>query len=112
VIAPEEALTPILFLRVLQPEAGNVKFQDNTMVHHPIDGGSRCHGVLEDPLPFGKGKIARDHYGSLLVTVGHKGKKHLHFLAALLHIADVIDDNGIIAAQPLEGGGELKVFFG
>ena len=54
-------LTPILFLRVLEPEAADVKLQDDTMVHHPIDGGSRCHGVLEDLLPFGKGKIARDH---------------------------------------------------
>ena len=39
--------TSVLFLRVLEPEAGDVKLQDDTMVYHPIDGGSRCHGVLD-----------------------------------------------------------------
>ena len=61
------------------------------MVHQAIDCRRRRHRILEDAFPFGKRKIARQQNAATLVTLGQKREQHLHFLAALLDVADVVD---------------------
>ena len=80
-----------MILGMLESVAGDIQLQDHTVVHQPVDRGCRGHGIFEDPFPFRKGEIGSDHDATPLVAMGQQGKQHLHFFAALLHIADVVD---------------------
>ena len=40
--------------------AGDVEFQDDRMVDHPVDGRRGCHWVGEDVLPLGEDQIRGD----------------------------------------------------
>ena len=39
--------------------AGDVEFQDDRVVDHPVDGRSGGHGVGEDPLPLREDQVWR-----------------------------------------------------
>ncbi|MBA7580894.1 hypothetical protein ES708_22792 [subsurface metagenome] len=64
-----------------------------------IDSGRSGHGVFEDFLPFREGQVATDHDTGPFIAVGQKRKQHFHFFPALLDIADIIDDDGVIPGQ-------------
>ena len=40
--------------------AGDVEFQDDRIVDHPVDGRRGCHWVGEDVLPLGEDQIRGD----------------------------------------------------
>ncbi len=47
-----------ILLGLFHSVAGDVQLHDDRVVHQPVDGCCRGHGVLEDSLPFREGKIA------------------------------------------------------
>ncbi len=49
---------------LFQAIAGDVKLDDHAVVHQSIDGGGRCHRVLEDPLAsfVSLGQQREDHF--------------------------------------------------
>ena len=49
-------------------------------------------GSFEDLLPLGKWQIAGDHDAAALIAMRQQVEKHLHLLATVLHVADVVDD--------------------
>ncbi len=67
------------------------------MVDDPIDRGGRGHGILDDPVPLGEDEVARHDHGAPLVALGEDGDEHLHLLARLLTVANVVDDDEFVA---------------
>ena len=78
------------------------KFEDDTVMDESVDGGHGGHGIVEDFIPLGEGKIGGEHEGPALVTFGEEVEEDLHFRAGMLHIADVVDEDEVEAGEPLE----------
>ena len=66
-------------------------------MHQPVDSCRSGHWIFKNLFPLGKRQIAGNHQAASFITIGKKGKQHFHFLAALLDVSDVIDDDRIIA---------------
>ena len=49
--------------------AGDVEFQDDRVVGHPVDGRRRGHWVGEDVLPLGEDQVGRDAQGPAFRSV-------------------------------------------
>ena len=64
-------------------------------MNQSIDGRGGGHGILEDLLPVREHQVAGQQNASLFVSMREEGKENLHFLAALLHIAQIIDEQGL-----------------
>ncbi len=75
------------------------ELDDRAVVNHPVDGRRRGQRVLEDPLPFGKDQIGRNDDAAPFVPFGQEGKQHLHLFLALLHVANVIEDDHLEAVK-------------
>jgi len=61
-----------------------------------LDHRRRRHGVLEDPIPLAEDDIAGDDHAAALVAFGEGGEEHLHLVAALLHVSDVVEDDRVV----------------
>lgn len=57
------------------------------MVHQAVNGRRRGHRVLEDLLPFAKGKIARQQHAAVFVSLGQQREEHFHLLSSLLNVS-------------------------
>ncbi len=62
------------------------------MVYQPVDGGRRGHGILEYLLPFAERQVAGQHQAAPFVPFSQQREQHLHFLATLLYVPQVVDD--------------------
>ena len=89
------------------PDTFSGELEDGGVVHEPIDGGHRGHRVLEDLVPLGEDQVRGDDDGLFLVAFGEEVKEHLHLLAGLLDVADVVDDDGV---EALESSDRLRQF--
>ena len=49
-----------------------------------------------------KGKLLTQQHAASFVAFGEQREQHLHLLAALLHIAQVVDDQAVEPRQPLD----------
>ncbi len=65
-----------------------------------IDGGSGRHRILEDSIPLGADQIARDRNAAALIALAEEGEEHLHLVAVLLDVSDVINDDQIEGVEP------------
>lgn len=81
--------------RLFKAIAGDIQLQDDAMMHEAIDGSRGGHRVLEYLLPLAERQVAGQHHTAPLIPFGQKGKKHLHFLAALLDVSQVIDNQRV-----------------
>lgn len=88
-----------------------VELEDGGVVDEPIDGRHRRHRVFEDLVPLAEDQVGGDDDGLLLIALGQEVKEHLHLLAGLLDVADVVDDDGIEAPEPRDGLRQLEVAF-
>jgi len=79
------------------------------MVEQPVDRRRGGHEILEDALPLREGQVAGEQDAAAFTAVGQQGKQHLHLLAAVLDIADVVDDQTILLAQALQGTRQRQV---
>jgi hypothetical protein len=75
------------------------KLEDRGVVHEPVDGGHGGHRVLEDLVPLAEDQVGGDDHGALLVALGQEGEEHLHLLARLLHVAEVVEDDRVIPRE-------------
>ena len=82
------------------------------MMDHAINGGGRGQGVFEDLIPLGEDQVGGDDHTAAFVPFGQEGEQYLHFLAALLNIADVIQDNHHKTIKPFELVFQFMVSFG
>ena len=92
----------LYFLRGLHAITGQIQFQDHTVMNQSIDGRGGGHGILEDLLPVREHQVAGQQKASLFVSMREEGKENLHFLAALLHIAQIIDEQGLEPSESLQ----------
>ena len=95
---------------VFESIAGQVEFEDDTVVDEAVDRSRRRHLVLEDLFPLREGKIAGDR--AALIAVGQKRKEDLHLLTRVLDVADVIEDQGVVSVPALEQAGQVEVTLG
>mgnify|MGYP004269793685 CR=1 FL=1 len=81
--------------------AGDVlaKLNDDAVVNDPIDGGGVGHRVFEDAIPFGEHKIGSNDHAAAFVSFGQEGKEYFHLFSALLDVADLVDNQGVVAAK-------------
>ena len=82
------------------------------MMDHAIHGRRRRHRVFEDLIPFAKHQIARDHDRAALIPFGEQREEHLHLLATLLHIAEIIEDQRLETVQSFEFRREAEIALG
>ena len=57
---PVHLLFLVTFLSHSSAVAGDVEFQDDRVVDHPVDGRCGCHWVGEDMLPLGEDQVGGD----------------------------------------------------
>ncbi len=62
------------------------------MVHQPVDRGGGRHRVLEDLLPAAEHQVAGDQHRAPFIAFGDQSEQDLGFFRALLHIADVVQN--------------------
>ena len=79
-----------------------VELQDDGVMHQPVDGRHRRHRILEDLVPLAEHQIRADEQTPPLVALGSQREEHLHLFPALLHVADVVEDEHIVAVELFE----------
>src|SRR5207302_8225479 len=91
-------LTPLLgLLGLLRAVARQVQLDDHAVVDEPVDRRRGRHRILEDRLPARERQVARQQHAATLVTLRQQREQYLHLLSALLHIAQVVHDQGLVA---------------
>jgi len=68
-------------------------------VHQTVDRRGGSHRVLEDPIPLAEDNVTGDDHGPPLVAFGEEREEDLHLVAALLHIADVVEDHSVVGIE-------------
>jgi len=66
-------------------------------MHQAVDGRGRGHWVLEYLLPFAERQVAGQQHTPPFVPFREESEKHLHLLATLLNVTQVVDDDRIKA---------------
>lgn len=107
---PRSAL--LRLLRLLRTVAGDVQLHDHAVMHQAVDHRRRRHGVLEDCLPARKRQVARQQDAAPLVTLRQQCEQYLHLFPALLHIAQVVQDQNLVTRQTLEYAAQLQITLG
>ena len=77
-----------------------------------VDGGCGCHGVFEDALPLAEGQVARQQDAASFIALGEEREQDFHFISVVLDVADVVDDERVVACQAFEEPLEAQVLFG
>ena len=89
----------------------DVQFQNHAVVNEAVDGGRGRHRVLEYLLPLRERKIARQEHATAFVTLGQQRKQDFHLFATLLHVADVVDNQGVAFRETPNRSREFQVAF-
>ena len=63
------------------------------MVHQAVDRRGRGHLVAEDPVPLAEDQIAGHHHRATLIALGEQREQHLGFVGALLHVAQIVEQD-------------------
>ena len=79
--------------------AGDVEFQDDRVVDHPVDGRRRGHRVGEDVLPLGEDQVGRDAQGPAFVAFGDEREEHLGLLGPLGQVPQVVQQQEVVVVE-------------
>lgn len=82
------------------------------MVHQPVDGGCGCHRILENLFPFAKGQVAGQHHAAAFISFGQQREEHLHFLAILLDVSQIINNQRVKLRKLLDYFSQSQVPLG
>lgn len=58
--------------------------------------------ILENAVPFAEDEVAGDEDAASLVPLGEGGEEHLHLVSALLDVADIVEDDRVVAVEESE----------
>ena len=89
-------------LGLLGSNAGSVKFENDGVMDDTVDSCGGSHRVFEDLVPLAENQVAGDDHRASLVALSHESEEDFDFFGALLHVANVVEDDdvkGIKAAQ-------------
>ena len=70
-------------------------------MHQAVDGRGGRQRVLENALPLRERKVAGQHDAAAFVAFCQQREQHFHFIPALLHVTDVVDDHHVELRQEL-----------
>ena len=79
-------------LGCISPVAGDVKLQDDGVVHDPVNRRGGGHGVGKDAFPLREDQVGRDAQRSALVAFGDEGEEDLGLFGALGQVAQVVQE--------------------
>ena len=96
----------------VSPVAGDVEFQDDGVVHHPVDGRGGGHGVGEDAFPLREDQVGRDAQGPAFVAFGDQGEEDLGLLVALGQVAQIVQEQEVEVVQLAQLSGQVEVALG
>ncbi len=96
----------------ISPVAGDVKLQDDGVVHDPVDGRGGGHGVGEDAFPPGEDQVGRDAQRPPLVAFGDQGEEDLGLFVALGQVAQVVQEQEVEVVQLAQLSGQVEVALG
>ena len=94
---PVHPLFPTALLGHSGAVAGDVEFQDDRVVDHPVDG--RGHWVGEDVLPLGEDQVGRDAQGPAFVAFGDEREEHLGLLGPLGQVPQVVQQQEVVVVE-------------
>ena len=86
--------------------------QNDAVVDHTVDSSHGGHGIFEDSFPFAEHEIGGDQHRFAFIAIRQKRKKHLHFVAIVLNVANIIEDDTGIFVQLCQLLGQAQVPFG
>ena len=101
---PVHPLFLVPFLSHSGSIAGDVEFQDDRVVDHPVDGRRSGHWVGEDVLPLGEDQVGRDAQGPALVAFGDEREEHLGLLCPLGQVPQAVQQQEVVVVEPLKHG--------
>src|SRR5579859_1679647 len=67
---------------------------------------------FEDPVPVRKNEVSRDGDAPTLVAFREEGEEHLHLIAVVLDVADVVQKDALVAVQLGQHGWQAEVALG
>src|SRR6266566_4530643 len=85
--------------------------QNDAVVGHAVDGSQGGHRIFENAFPFAEHEIGSDQHRFALIALGKERKEHLHFVAIVLHIPNIIEDDTGIFVQLGQLLGQAQVAF-
>ena len=94
------------------PVAGDVELEDDAVMDQAVDGRGGGHRVFEDLFPLAEGQVAGEEHAAAFIAFGQEGEEDLDLIAVLLDVADVIDEQRFIAAEPPDGLGQHEIALG
>jgi len=86
--------------------------QNDPVVDHAVDSSHSGHGIFENAFPFTEHEIGADQHGFAFIAFRKKRKKHLHFVAIMLNVANIIEDDTGIFVQFGQLLGQAQIAFG
>ena len=86
--------------------------QNDAVVDHAVDGSHGGHRIFENAFPFAEHEIGGDQHRFAFIAIRQKRKKHLHFVAIVLNVANIIEDDTGIFVQLCQLLGQAQVPFG
>ena len=96
---PVHPLFPTTLLGHSGAVAGDVEFQDDRVVDHPVDGRRRGHWVGEDVLPLGEDQVGRDAQGPAFVAFGDECEEHLGLFGPLGQVPQVVQQQEVVVVE-------------
>jgi|GEM_PF-2422616 len=81
-------------------------------MHEAVDRGQCGHLVFENLIPLRKDEVGTDHDAAALIAFGQECEEHLHFLSVLLHIADIVENDDLVAVEFFEFRFQAQVTLG
>ena len=80
------------------------EFNSNAMVDNAVNGSCRGHGIFEDLIPLRKDQVSSNDDAAALVVFSQRGEENSHFIAGLLDVADVVEDQYFKVIQEVVQG--------
>jgi hypothetical protein len=86
--------------------------QDDAVVNHAVDGSQSRHRIFENSFPFAEDEIGGNQHRFAFIALRKQRKEHLHFVAVMLDVANIIEDHTGIFVQLCQLLGQSQVAFG
>jgi hypothetical protein len=91
----------------VQPVALGLEGDHGGLVDQPVDEGGGDHRVAEDLAPLLEAAVRDDDDRAALVAAGDEGEEQVGGLAFEREVADLVDDEQLVALEAAELGLEL-----
>lgn len=97
-----DVIASLRCLRLFHAVAGQVQLDNHAVVDEPVNGCRRRHRVPEELLPAREGQIAHQQHAAPFIAVGQEREEEFHLLAALLDVAQVVDQDRVVSPRTFE----------